>query len=69
MPNNVTSAALPFLVDGPNVVAIGVWNASNLSTDLILVPRVTISADNCPSVPNPDQADGDADGLGDVCDN
>jgi hypothetical protein len=69
VPNNVTSAALPFFVDGPNVVAIGVWNSSTLSSDLVLVPRVTISADNCPSIPNPDQADGDADGLGDVCDN
>ena len=25
--------------------------------------------DNCPTVPNPDQADGDSDGAGDVCDN
>jgi len=30
---------------------------------------VADTADNCPNVPNPDQADADGDGLGDVCDN
>ena len=31
--------------------------------------RVFDSDDDCPGVPNPDQADRDADGLGDACDN
>jgi hypothetical protein len=58
------------LVAGTNTLAIGVWNQTVGSTDLILVPQLTIktSADNCPSVPNPDQADTDGDGRGDACD-
>ena len=28
---------------------------------------VTTSGDNCPDIPNPDQADGDGDGIGDLC--
>lgn len=42
-----------------DTVAIGV------DTDGDLVPD---SLDNCPAIPNPDQADADADGLGNVCD-
>ena len=33
------------------------------------IDGITDSEDNCPTVPNPDQADSDGDGIGDVCDN
>jgi len=48
---------IPALQDGPNVLAIGVWNNSAPgSSDLVLVPQLSIngSVDNCPDVPNPD---------------
>jgi hypothetical protein len=69
--NDVTTAALGALHDGTNVAAIGVWNASAGSSDLLLVPRLSIKTalDNCPTDPNPDQADDDADDVGNVCDN
>jgi len=39
--------------------------AADTDYDLDGVP---FSADNCPDIPNPDQADADADSVGDVCD-
>jgi len=53
------------------VLAVGVWNRTP-SSDLVLVPRLTINAetaDNCPTSPNYLQGDLDADQLGDACDN
>ena len=38
--NDISALALPALVPGVNVLAIGVWNVDPSSTDLILVPRL-----------------------------
>ena len=47
-----------------HVTTIVVEVTPNLDADADSVPD---SRDNCPSVPNPDQADCDADGIGDAC--
>jgi hypothetical protein len=71
--HDVADLGLPALRPGENVVAIGVWNeGAPDSSDLVLVPRLTINGaqiDNCPGAPNLDQTDSDLDGLGDACDN
>jgi len=69
--HDLSAAVIPLLHDGTNLLAVGVWNAGVGSSDLVLVPRLVINAtgscDNCPLVPNPSQADADADGVGDAC--
>ena len=49
---------------------VGVWNTGPGSSDLVVVPRLSIqtSIDNCPDVSNPGQEDTDGDGIGDACD-
>jgi hypothetical protein len=67
--NDLASTGLSAFVPGDNLLAIGVWNISDTSSDLVLVPYLsTSSGDNCPRTPNPDQIDTDADGFGDACD-
>jgi hypothetical protein len=44
---DITAAARPALHDGVNVLAIGVWNGTLPSSDLVLVPYLVIN----PSVP------------------
>jgi photosystem II stability/assembly factor-like uncharacterized protein len=39
---DITDAALPVVKNGVNVVAIGVWNNTNYSDDLVLVPQIVI---------------------------
>ncbi len=39
----------------------------SLALDDVDGDTISDDADNCPTVPNTDQADGDGDGLGDAC--
>jgi hypothetical protein len=67
---NVTAAAGGAIQEGTNTFAVGVWNAFPDSSDLVLVPRLSMltSHDNCPFDPNPGQEDSNGNGLGDACD-
>ncbi len=40
-PIDITSIVLPELVNGDNVLAVGVWNAGS-SSDLVIVPQLTV---------------------------
>ncbi len=40
---DISATALPVLHNGTNVLAIGVWNQSNTSSDHVLVPRLSIN--------------------------
>ena len=70
--HDVSFEGLMALMQGQNVLAVGVWNSGAPdSTDMLIAPRLSVdggSVDNCTNAYNPDQADDDMDGLGDACD-
>ena len=76
--SDISAQAIPALHDRTNVLAIGVWNRdpASASTDLVLVPRLSIGeADVCDGLDNDcdglvDEgfADGDGDGLANCLD-
>ncbi|MFN7965046.1 MAG: metallophosphoesterase [Acidobacteriota bacterium] len=43
--HDISALALPVLHAGENVLAIGAWNSSASSSDLVLVPKLLINAD------------------------
>jgi hypothetical protein len=67
---NVTSTAGAAIHTGSNTLAVGVWNSYPTSSDLVLVPWLSVltSVDNCPDHANPGQEDSNGNGLGDACD-
>jgi len=42
---NITSVGLPWLRSGDNVLAVGVWNKSPGSSDMVLAPTLIVNAD------------------------
>jgi hypothetical protein len=62
------TAGTPSILRFSNVVGhFSTWAVAIVTPDADM-DGVPNSADNCPNTPNPDQADADADGIGDVCD-